>query len=112
MHNRVMRARGRAGHCEWREEAGCASTTYEWAHLHDTDPGDPQNYIQLCKTCHQRYDKQTGADNARAKLTVPQVEAIRAVYAAGAVSQEAIGALYGIGQGTVSRIVRGESYRQ
>ena len=111
LHNRVMKARGVANHCEWREQAGCVSQKYEWAHVHDTDPGDPQNYVSLCKVCHVRYDKQTGADHANAKVTMTQVEAIRAVYAAGGVSQEAIAALYGVDQTVIGRIVRGETYR-
>jgi hypothetical protein len=111
LHNRVMRARGAARSCEWRQEAACTSTTYEWAHVHQTDPGDPQNYVSLCKACHVRYDQQLGASHWNAKLTTAQAAAIRAVYAAGGVSQEAIAAAYGIDQTTVSKIVRGEAYR-
>ena len=37
-HNRVVRARGPAGHCEQRADFGCRSLKYEWAHVHGTDP--------------------------------------------------------------------------
>lgn len=112
LHNRVIRARGRADHCELRESAGCKSITYEWAHTHDTDPGDPQNYRSLCKTCHQGYDKQTGADHARARLTDEQVGEIRERYAAGGVSQQALADEYGVDQTTISRVVLEQTYRQ
>jgi hypothetical protein len=111
LHNRVTRARGNADHCEQRPEAGCRSVKYEWAHVHGTDPGDPANYRSLCKSCHQRYDKQVGPDHASARLTGAQAGAIRALYAAGGVSQQAIADLYGVHQGTVSRILLGKTYR-
>jgi hypothetical protein len=111
LHNRVMRARGRAGHCERRAEVGCKSLTYEWAHIHDTDPGDPSNYVSLCKTCHQRYDKQTGADHARAKLTAENAAEIRHRYAAGGISQQALADEFLVGQTVISRIVLGNAYQ-
>lgn len=111
LHMRVIRARGRADHCEWRDERGCASRKYEWAHLHGTDPGDVQNYVSLCKSCHQWYDGQQGAGHANAKLTREQAAEIRAQYAAGTVSQETLAAAYGIDQTSVSKIVLGRTYR-
>ena len=51
-----------------------------------------------------------GTRSANAKLTEADVAAIRARYAEGGVSQERIGAQYGVSQMVVSRIVRGVSY--
>jgi hypothetical protein len=28
----------------------------DWAHLHDTDPAFPANYIPACRSCHLLYD--------------------------------------------------------
>lgn len=110
-HLRVLRARGAARMCENREAVGCVSNKYEWAHIRGTDPGDPANYRALCKTCHQSYDKQTGADHANAKLTMAQVAEIRERYAASRISQEVLAAEYGVSQGVISGIVRGKSYK-
>lgn len=111
MHVRILRARGKADHCEWREQAGCKSRAYEWAHVHGTGQGNPQNYISLCKTCHASYDEQVGSAHANAKVTDEQVRAIRERYAAGGISQQALGALFGVHQGTISKIVLGKTYR-
>jgi hypothetical protein len=112
LHNRVIHLRGRAAHCEWRATAGCRSIKYEWAHLHGTDPGDSQNYVSLCKTCHQEYDGQQGSAHANAKLTDEQVVAIRQKYAAGGVSQTALAAEFGVDQTTISNVVLWRRYRQ
>ena len=47
-----------------------------------------------------------GEKNPAAKVTNAEAEAIRALYAAGTISQREIGELYGIVQSTVSLIVR------
>lgn len=111
LHMRVMRARGRASHCEWRETAGCCSRKYEWAHAHGTDPADVQNYTSLCKTCHQRYDKQTGAAHPNAKLNDNQVSEICRRYAGGGISQQVLANEYRVHQGTISKVVLGKTYR-
>lgn len=108
MHNRVMHARGRADHCEWRDTVGCSSIAYEWAHLHETDPGDPQNYVSLCKPCHQSYDGQVGETHASAKLTDDQIAEIRRRYAAGDISQQSLANEFGIHQASISKIVLGQ----
>lgn len=92
--------------------SGCVSQTYEWAHVHGTDPENPENYRSLCKSCHQIYDRQTGSDNANAKLTDAQAAEIRARYKAGGISQQALGDEFGVSQGAISLIVLGRTYRQ
>ena len=47
-----------------------------------------------------------GVKNNAARLTEDQVQAIRSKYAAGGISQQALADQYGIGQASVSRIVR------
>jgi hypothetical protein len=54
--------------------------------------------------------KQHGALNPGSKLTSEQVAAIRRRYAAGGITQAALGAEFGIDQGHVSRIVRGQKW--
>lgn len=51
-HRRVRTARGRAADqvCE------CGKRARHWAHIHDTDPADVQNYKPMCQPCHYRYD--------------------------------------------------------
>jgi len=58
----------------------------------------------------RRAGKGSGAGNGRAKLSMAQAEAIRAMYAAGGVSQQRIADLYGVSQFAISAIVRGKRY--
>jgi hypothetical protein len=53
-----------------------------------------------------------GACASQAKLTTEQARALRAAYAAGAESQRALAARFGISQRQVGRIVRGVSYAE
>jgi len=110
LHARIGRERGAATECEMRTEVGCASETYEWAHVHGTDAQDVNNYRQLCKSCHVTYDNQRGAGHAMSKLTWEQADEIRERYGRGAVSQRALADEFGVGQTAVSRIVRGLGY--
>jgi hypothetical protein len=112
MHKRVVRARGRADHCDLREAAGCKSLTFQWAWIHDTDPGDPQNYRQLCRTCHSAYDEHIGASNARASLTAGQAAEIRARYAAGRPPYRVLAQEYGVAIPTIAAIVLGRRYKE
>jgi len=52
-----------------------------------------------------------GIQFPQSKLTETDVRAIRARYAAGGISQAALGAMYGVSQMVVSRIVRGTGWR-
>lgn len=53
-HRRVRKARGRAADqiC-----IDCGKQARHWAHVHDTDPTDPQNYQPMCYRCHAAYDE-------------------------------------------------------
>lgn len=52
-HIRVRKARGRAVN---HPCADCGKPAEHWAHTHDTDPTNPQNYRPLCRKCHFAYD--------------------------------------------------------
>lgn len=53
---------------------------------------------------------QTAPPYVRGDLTPEQVVAIREEYAAGGISQQALGDKHGVGTATINRIVRGLSY--
>ena len=61
-HRRVRTQRGPAKNqtCE------CGTQARHWAHIHDTDPADPQNYLPMCQKCHWEYDR-VGAKVVAAK---------------------------------------------
>jgi hypothetical protein len=59
------------------------------------------------RTTAGRHHGAHGEQSHLAKLTLPDVRAIRRAYAAGGVSQSALGAQYGVSQTQVGRIVRG-----
>lgn len=108
-HRRVYRARGKASHCEFQTGPAC-SARFQWAHVHGTDPGDPQNYISLCHLCHRRYDapmlcRGLAASIAHGKLTAPDVVAIKARLAVGD-TQTAIARDFGVSPSTISNIAR------
>jgi len=52
-HRRVRKARGRAGDLACTD---CGLPAMHWAHIHGTDPSDPQNYQPMCQRCHWAYD--------------------------------------------------------
>jgi hypothetical protein len=113
MHARVYRERGPADHCENRDNGtgnGCASITYQWAHIHDTDPGDPANYRSLCRQCHMLYDGQHGETHGSAILTADQAAEIRRLYAGRARTQMSLAAEYGVHQTTISKVVLNKSH--
>jgi hypothetical protein len=56
-HFRVRAARGRAADQFCVE---CGKQAQHWAHIHGTDPAEPQNYQPMCRRCHSAYDG-TGA---------------------------------------------------
>ena len=111
MHMRVRRSRGPADHCEQRATAGCTSTKYNWAWIHNADPSDPQSYWQLCRQCHVAYDGNIGSTHVRSKLTDEQVAEIRRRYAAGGVSYRELGEQYGVHLASIAKIVLGRTYR-
>jgi hypothetical protein len=52
-HRRVRKTRGRAGDLTCVD---CEKQARHWAHIHGTDPTDPQNYQPMCQSCHWAYD--------------------------------------------------------
>jgi hypothetical protein len=58
----------------------------------------------------RRSGRAAGEGNGRSKLTLAQVAEIRTRYAAGGVSQQALGDEFGVSQFAVSQIVRGKRY--
>jgi len=54
---------------------------------------------------------QNGERNPVAKLTTPEVTAMRALYHAGGISTSALGRRFGISQSHAAAIVRGELWR-
>lgn len=59
-----------------------------------------------------RTARQAGQMNHAAKLTDAQVEAIRAIYAAGSYTQAAIAKRFGVSHKTVSKVVRGDRRKE
>ena len=53
-HKNVARARGRAAEHVCSE--GCGKQARQWAHVHDSNPDDVQNYKPMCIGCHRTYD--------------------------------------------------------
>lgn len=57
IHNWIIRNYGKPDHCE---HCGCndANTKYHWANVHEKGYDcNIDNFIQLCASCHKKYDK-------------------------------------------------------
>lgn len=112
-HMRVFYARGPA---KRQTCIDCGNQASDWSRRHGTHPMDPANYDPRCRSCHWKYDgivrnlegapPASGERNGMVKLTDAQVQEIKTRYAAGGVSQAALGAEYGIVQSHVSALVR------
>jgi hypothetical protein len=46
----------------------CFDPARDWAHMHGTDPADPDNYEPMCKTDHNDYDFDIRSANGTANL--------------------------------------------
>lgn len=77
------------------------------AHLYVGD--HDRNMLDMVERGRRR-GSGAGEKNGRAKLTQTQADEIRARYAAGGVSQQALADEYGVSQNAVSKIVRRERY--
>jgi hypothetical protein len=73
--------------------------------------GDHAQNMKDMVTRRRRKGVGVGEENGRSKLTREQAEAIRSIYAAGGVSQDAIGELYGVSQYAISQIILGKRYK-
>jgi hypothetical protein len=62
------------------------------------------------RTARDRVGPRAGEANPRHRLTYASVRAIRAAYARGGVTQDALAHEHGVSQVTVSRVVRGETW--
>jgi len=107
MRQRAWKALGSADHCV----NGCVSARYEWVCARDADPADPASYVPMCHSCNIAYHGHAGAGHANAKLTAEQVAEIRSRYVRGQKpTQWDLAREYGVSQGVISSVVRGEKY--
>jgi hypothetical protein len=115
----------------------CGKDARDWSHTTGTERWDVENYRPRCRSCHMRYDWETGARSmdegqrkmrqdimnrvrpkdlrgersGRAVLNEDEVRAIRARYAEGGISQAELGEQYGVTQVMISLIVRRKSWK-
>lgn len=54
VHKQIVRKRGRAAE---QSCADCGNPARDWAHVHDSDPLDVNNYEPRCRSCHNIYDE-------------------------------------------------------
>lgn len=68
------------------------------------------NLVDMHQNGRHRYGIVRGEENGMTKLNRSLVNQIRAEYATGKVSQQALADRHGVGQSTISSIVRGETW--
>lgn len=52
-HKRVRKVRGKVKDYNCK----CGRQARDWAHKHNTNPADPNNYEPMCRFCHKEYDR-------------------------------------------------------
>lgn len=74
LHYRIYRVYGRAKKCELRVlkrgVCKCKSESYDWANISGEYKHDIMDFIQLCRSCHERFDK-------KAILSLEEMKLIR-----------------------------------
>jgi len=112
-HCRIVTVRGKAASCIW----GCTSQRYQWANL-TGDYDDVRDYAAMCVSCHRRYDNARRSMEPgfarhpwgeRGRFTADQVRELRR-RAAGGERPSALAREYGVDDGTMRRLIRGERY--
>ena len=76
------------------------------------EPGNVRWATQVEQVRNSRGIKAHGEQHYKAKLTVAAAAEIRRRYAAGGVTQRALGREFGVDVGTVSSVIRGRTWRQ
>lgn len=115
-HKRVRRGRKKATGCYNRQLGlrDCTSTIYQWSQVHGSDGLDPLDYVELCKSCHNRYDGtgehgSLGSKQPRAVLTEEIVAEIRSrPVVRGSIAAWA--REFGAAPGTIRDVVLGKSW--
>lgn len=111
IHNRLNLWRGKAS----AYTCQCGEQAKEWAHIHDTDYSDVDNYNPMCISCHRKYDyrggcNSIGENNSNAKMTESEVVEIRRLYSEG-MSIADIVFVYDSTHNTISKIVHRRTWR-
>lgn len=112
-HRAIRKARGSA----WRLRCQhCGDQADDWATIHGRAGDQPDDYMPLCKSCHNRYDgkvrnlpRLVGEDHPMAKLTNQQVREIWARRNTGE-SRSGLAREYGTTYATVWAIHAGRSW--
>ncbi len=110
LRRRVYRANGPASLCVNRETAGCTNEYYEWVLTPGTDPAVMGNWVQLCAPCRTVAHGTNGAGNRRAKLTQEDADEMRALYAAGGITQPQLAEQFGVSASTVNNVLLNRRY--
>jgi hypothetical protein len=107
LRKRTYTALGSADRCV----NGCERDYYEWVLTRGADAADPASYQQMCRSCSTTYYGLQGAGHPNAKLTMAQAAEIRTRYVPGQrPNQTDLAREYGVSQGVISSVVRGEKY--
>jgi NAD-dependent SIR2 family protein deacetylase len=62
LHKRLVKARGPAKN---QPCSNCSAVAAEWALVHDKTGQNPNDYVPLCRKCHQKYDDHAGYKRGR-----------------------------------------------
>ena len=98
----------------------CGRPASEYHHHQGYAPEHRLAVVALCRPCHGRAHgtattgvvaRPAGEAHANARLTTAMVEAIRARYRAGGITQRQLAGEYGVGLASLNRVLQGVSYR-
>lgn len=105
-HRRLEKAKPKTGRCEQCGSEGYTEYAYKGSALEYS--ADPDDYRELCSSCHHRWDlaKREGP-HPNTKFSDELVEAIRASYTGARGEQVAIIRRYGISKTHLRRLLQG-----
>lgn len=94
----------------WEQAFGPIPAGLSVLHHCDNPPCIELDHLYLGTDADNAHDRDARGRNGRQVLTPAQVIEIRARYAAGGISQKALGDAYGVSRNQVARIVRRERW--
>jgi hypothetical protein len=106
LHTWLNRRYPRKGFC-----TKCSKSPTEYANISKNYLRNIEDWIELCRSCHRRFDGQNGSGNYNAKLTEEKVKYIRDIWKSKyKPTQKELAIKFNVSRGLIGHIVRGKAW--
>lgn len=90
----------------------CGNSPTEYCNINGVYNRERNNYIELCRSCHRKFDGARGESHKNAKLSQSQVDEIRRIWSMPTrPTQRKIAEQFGVTRGLIGAITRGECWK-